>query len=325
MSHAHELLSAARDAVIRTQNPSIAALQAKLRIGHSAASKLISELEREGILLAPFPGRARGLNPDWRRVYVQSNLGDLRLNHFDQVAQLALFYFELAEEDANAHSKLARPQVSWRGIKWREVQHLFRSTWYGQQSLSLTDAALALNAWLADRGIAEAARPEAIESIRARCRDYERPFHSVNDPVQRLDRLYVRMARFFRRTVREDLSYHSRIAEYFVGNDLAPHSAPVPGYHAEHVVPCAVIRDIAIECFKEFWSVMQVAALMKRLLVVAHIPMAAKDLLDKGQNCLQHRMPDQAWDPVQSCIYARLHAKNIDVPVIPSHPCTCTY
>jgi hypothetical protein len=321
----NELLAQARAIVIRTRNPGVAALQAQLRIGYSSACELIIRLQHEGILLLPFPGRATGIHPDWRRIYVQSIKGDVRLAHFERVVQLALFYFELAEEDSDAHSEIARPQVAWTGIRWKDVQHQFRSNWYGQQNLSLTEAALAFNAWLGIQGIAEALLEEAAITIRAGCLPYERPYRPVRDERERLDRLYVRMARFFRRGVREDFSHHSRVAEYFVGNDLAPHSEWVLGYHGEHVVPCAVLRDIAFDLYADRWSVMHVAALMKRLLVVAYIPQEGKLLLDSGRRCLRNRMPDSAWDPMEGCIYARLHAKNIDVPFIAEYPCTCVH
>lgn len=321
----NELLVQARSTVIYTQNPGIAALQAKLRIGYSFACELIDQLQREGILLLPFPGRAAGIHPDWRRIHVQSIKGDARLTHFERVVQLALFYFELAEEDSNAHSGIAGPQVAWAGISWQDVQNQFRSNWYGQQNLSLTEAALAFNAWLGIQGVTEAFLEEAASAIRAGCLPYERPFRPVRDERERLDRLYVRMARFFRRGVREDFSHHSRAAAYFVGNDLAPHSEHVPGFHGEHVVPCAVLRNIAFDRYADQWSVMHVATLMKRLLVVAYIPQEGKLLLDSGQDCLRDRMPDSAWDPIEGCIYARLHSKNIDVPFIAQYPCTCAH
>lgn len=321
----NELIAQARATVIRTQNPGVAALQAQLRIGYSSACELINQLQREGILLLPFPGRASGIHPDWRRLHLRSIKADARLTHFERVVQLALFYFELAEEDSNAHSKIVRPQVVWAGIRWKDVQHQFRSNWYGQQNLSLTEAALAFNAWLGIHGVAEALLEEAASAIRAGCLPYERPFRPVHDKRERLDRLYVRMARFFRRGVREEFSHHSRAAEYFVGNDLAPHSERVSGYHGEHVVPCAVLRDTAFRLYEERWSVMHVAALMKRLLVVAYIPQESRSLLDSGENCLRDRMPDSAWDPIEGCVYARLHAKNIDAPFISDYPCTCVH
>lgn len=321
----NELLSLSRATVIRTQNPGAAALQAQLRIGHASACELIIQLQSEGILLSPFPGRAAGMHPDWRRSPVRSIQGDARLTHFERVVQLALFYFELAEEDSDAHSEIARPQVAWAGIHWKTVQQQFRSTWYGEQKLPLTEAALAFNAWLGMHGVAEALLEEAPSAIRAGCLPYERQFRPVRDERERLDRLYVRMARFFRRGVREDFSHHSRVAEYFVGNDLAPHSEKVSGFHGEHVVPCAVLRDVAFDCYAARWSVTDVAALMKRLLVVAYIPQEAKSLLDSGRHCLRDRMPDPAWDPLKGCIYARLHAKKIDVPFVVEYPCACAH
>lgn len=137
-----------------------------------------------------------------------------------------------------------------------------------------------------------------------------------------LDRAYVRLARFFRRMGREDISGDSRVVDYFVPKAEVPQNAHLPDYHGEHVVPCAVLRDVAIACFEEHWSVHDVVALLRRLLVLIWIERDRKDLLDNHSDHLRDKMP-AGWQPQTGCVYARLHAKGIAFTLAPGRECTC--
>jgi hypothetical protein len=313
----------AYDVVLRTQNPSIAALQARMNLGYSAATALISQLQKERVILCSWPERQPGIHPDHRRVNVQEIHGDRRLNYIERVVHLALFYFELTEEDTDGHSELVRSTLPASRLNWSEVQTLFRNDWYGSQRLSLTDAALIFHRWLLDQG----ATPETLggveAGIRGGCLPYERLFEPVSDPQVCLDRAYVRLARFYRRMLREDITRDSRAAEWFVSNSLVPQNNGSRGQHPEHVVPCAVLRDIAIECFADQWSVHQVAALLRSWLVVIWIDKTQSELLDHGENSLRDRMPAD-WNPTTGCLYARLHDKGIQFSPASGYPCQCS-
>lgn len=317
-----DLLAQAREVVIRTQNPSVAALQRHLRLGHGAAAALADQLARDGVLLCPWPGRPPGLHPDYRRVHVRSVRGDARLNHVERIVQLALFFFELAEEDTNADSRLIAAQLPGANLDWAEVQARFRDTWYGSASLSLTDAALAFHAWACARGAGPADLGAVEAGIRAGCLPYERPFEPALGTARRRERAYVRLARFYRRMLREDLTRHTRVADWFVPVAQAPQNRGRPGQHPEHVVPCAVMRIAAAACFEDHWSIHDVASLLRRWLVVIWIDDEDRRLLDHGTRHLKHRMPDN-WDGAADCVYARLHARGIAFAPAAGHPCLC--
>lgn len=322
MTHSASTLDTARDVVLRTQNPGIASLQAQLRLGHAAASALIAQLQAEDTVLRPWPGRQPGIHPDHRRIHVQSVKGDLRLQYIERVAQLALFCFELAEENSNAHSEAIKVQLPVATLPWKVVQDLFREEWFGTHKLTLTDGALAFHRWLVEVGAAPEQLGGVEAGIRSICLPYERPFAVVADPVVRLKRAYIRLARFFRRPLREDFSEHSRAVEWFVPNAVAPQNTGVAGQHPEHVVPCAVLRDIAKECYTDHWSVRQVAALLRSLLVVIWIEQLERDALDNGTSTLRSAMPAN-WTYSTGCIYARLHTKAIMFKPASGYACTC--
>lgn len=317
-------LDIAREIVIRTQNPSIAALQAATGLGYTAASKLIEELRQEHLIQETLPGRQLGIHPDYRRVQVLSIKGDARLNYIARVVHLALFFFELCEEGSDAHSQLIRDQLPAPGLKWRQVQALFRQGWYGTpQALSLTDAALAFDQWLCEQGASPQERNGVEAGIRAGCAAYERPFSVVTDSQMRLQRSYMRLARFYKRTIREDITQHSRVVERFVPNALAPQNVGRPGQHPEHVVPCADIGRRAREYFDHGWSIHDVASLLQRWLVIVWIDQKYREVLDHGQSNLKSHMPID-WDPLNGCAYARLHFKEIPFTPASGRPCICT-
>lgn len=315
-------LDAARTVVLQTQNPSIAALQAKLRLGYRAAADLIAELRNEHLILCPWPGRHTGLHPDYRRVGVRRIQGDARLNYIERVAQLAIFYFELAEEDNDGDSRLVQAQLPAEGVDWKEVRRLFRVEWYGTQKRSITEAALLFHAWLREQHKAPAQCNGVEDGIRARCLPYERPFAAVSDPRVRMDRAYVRLARFFRRMACEDITGHSRLVDWYISPDEVPQNMPMPGQHPEHVVPCALLRDMSIACYEDHWSAHEVAALLRHLLVIIWIGPAERDLLDKGAAHLKDRMP-VGWNAQSGCRYARLHDKGIKFVPAPGYECAC--
>jgi hypothetical protein len=262
-------------------------------------------------------------HPDDAQVHVQSIQGDPLLAYSERIGQLALFFFELAEEGNDAHSDAIKAQLPVPNVPWKALQTRFRADWFGTQGLTLTDGALACQRWLVEQG-AVAEHPGDVDAaIRAVCLPYERPFAPVTDPAIRLDRAYVRLARLFRRSLREDFSEHSRAVEWCVPNAVAPQNIGVPGQHPEHVVPCAVLRDIARERYGEPWSVRQVATLLRSLLVVIWIDEDGRVALDNGSGNLRSAMPKN-WVASSGCIYARLHDKGILFQPAPGYACSCS-
>lgn len=313
---------AARKHVLRTQNPGIATLQPGLGLGHAEAANEAADLRQQQVLLPPWPGRQPGLHPDHLRVHVQSIKGDARLVYIERVMQLALLYFELAEEDCDAHSEAVRARLPSPKLDWRQTQALFRRDWFGQHRMALTDAALAFHYWLRAQGVGSASWNGIEAAIRAHCLPYERTRVDVRDGQARTERGYVRLARFFRHMACEDITCDSRAVQWFVPDRLVPQNQKRPGTHPEHVVPCAVLRNLASDCFAEHRSVHQVTALLRRLLVVIWIEQNDRRLLDDGSDNLRSIMTP-GWHPSGGCLYARLHAKNIAFSPVPGYPCTC--
>ncbi|MGX4640870.1 hypothetical protein [Massilia sp. SYSU DXS3249] len=269
-------------------------------------------------MLEPSPD----LHPDYRREHVPTVKGNAPLNYIERIVQLALFFFELAEEDTNGDSRLICHQLPLPTLKWQQVQAQFRQVWYGSKALSLTEAALAFHHWICEQGGLFGNLDGVETGIREGCQPYEGAFYPVADPGRRLERSYIRMARFYRRMVREDITQHSRIAEWFVPNAVVPQNDGKPGQHPEHVVPCVVLRDLAKECFAKHQSVHDVAVLLRRLLVVIWIEPEHRDWLDFGKDNLKNRMPEN-WNSMSGCLYARLHDKVISFQHASGHPCTC--
>jgi hypothetical protein len=314
-------LGRARIAIRQSQNPSVSALQRVLRIGHSKASSLVEQLQDDGMLLSPMAGRQPGLHPDYCRYAVHRIVGNERLCHARMVVQTALLCFELDEEATAGDSAVLKLHAP-AGIHWRVLRTLFMEDWYGKQRLSLSDAALAYHEWLQERGAAPADCNGLVHAVRTECLPYERQRVDATASAIRLARGYVRLARYYKRSLAEDGSRHTRIAEYYVRNPVVPQNAKSPNRtYPEHVVPCAVLRDTATAAFEAGASVRDVAEWIESMMVVAWIEKAEARHLDCDLGWKDRMPPD--WDPASGCRYARLHIAQISFIPAPSHPCTC--
>lgn len=83
--------------------------------------------------------------------------------------------------------------------------------------------------------------------------------------------------------------------------------------YLEHLVPCAVIRDLAFKLFWDNKTVHDVAQMIGRLLRVAHITKEEARQLDYV-HCLKDRMPD-GWDHETGSVMARLEIAGIELMV----------
>lgn len=319
------LFAAAVDALLRSQDARVSRLRRDLHLDHGAAIALVEQLKRSGILLLDWPGRETGLHPDFQNVRLRDVSADEADVYTRRVANLAIFYWEMAEQDNDAHSDLVKMMLLPRMpvSLWKKAQDFFRRDCYAEAPMTITDAALKFHNWALARGLAPLKNIDYAAAIRAECLPYERPFVRLMDPASMLERAYVRLARYLRLAATDAASFHSRIPDYFVQISQVPQSAKSPGHdHPEHVVPCAVQRDIACEMFRSGHSVYSVAQLLKKLHVVIWINHEAREALDFGPSNLKYRMP-AGWRPENGCIYARLHEKHIPFDPPPSHPCTC--
>lgn len=108
---------------------------------------------------------------------------------------------------------------------------------------------------------------------------------------------------------------HSRIFEVLIPMDhvvVMGRSVNGDGY-LEHVVPCAVIRDLAFKMFWDNKTVHDVAQMIGRLLRVAHITKEEARQLDYAHR-LKDRMPD-GWNDETGSVMARLEIAGIELMV----------
>ena len=182
-------------------------------------------------------------------------------------------------------------------------------------------AALAFHDWLRERGVAPADCSGLSQTIITECLPYERPRVAATAPAERLARAYVRLARYYRRSLAEGGSRHTRIAQYYVRDAVVPQTLRLSvDQYPEHVVPCAVLRDTAEAAFEGGASVRDVADWIQRRMVVAWIARSDARRLD-GALGLKDRMPP-GWNIASGCCYARLHAGGVAFLPPSSHPCT---
>lgn len=229
--------------------------------------------------------------------------------------------FELEEEATAGDSAVLKLHAPPR-THWAALRTLFMQDWYGKQGLRLTEATLAYHAWLQELGAAPAHYSRLAQAIRTECLPYERTRVDATTPTIRLTRAYIRLARYYKRSLDEAGSRHTRIAEYCVRNAVVQHNAKSPSRtYREHVVPCAVLRNTATAAFETGASVRDVAEWIESMMVVAWIGKAEARQLDCDLG-LQDRMPPDS-KPATGCRYARLHVARITFTPATSYPCTC--
>ncbi|GEM_PF-1751057 len=308
---APDLIDKARIAVLQTQSPSVAKLQATLRLPHSQANALIARFEQERLILPARPGRERMLHPRYRRMHVRVISHDPRMVYVRRVVETALFFFEMWEEGNDGYSTIIhflkpRPSAGLTPLRKR-----FLKEWYGRDGMPLTDAALSFHRWLRAQDLCPIDNDGIETAIRTECLIHERdPVFSHTKEILR-DRAYVRLAGYYRQMYSNGVNRDTRVPDYFILREFIPQGTSLEGtQHPEHVVPCAVLRDTAMSYFEQERSLDQVVKMLERCLVIVWISLPEKDTLDTGTEALKDRMPT-GWNEESDCIYQRLHDKNI--------------
>jgi hypothetical protein len=315
------LLDLAREAVFRSRDPRVSRLQRDLRLPYSDAIDLIGKLEQEGIVIRPFGNGEPILHADYQRKMLRVASNGTRLAFVRRLVATALFFFEMAEETSNGHSRFFNAIKPHPKIRLTAARDFFLNKHYCY-GLGLTDAALAFNEWLAEQSLV----PEycnLIESaIRTECQPYERQFEHIQSDEIKLQRAYMRLARFYQLMYCEGGSFHSRVPDWTLAQDTPQSVASNGQSHPEHIVPCAVIGRTAMQLYTQDASVHDVARVIRKLLAIIWITQDEKDALDNGAGNWRDVMPP-GWHFDQGCIYDRLHQKSVVFTPIESHPCTC--
>lgn len=244
-------------------------------------------------------------------------------NYLERVAYLSYYFFEIAEENAgDGHSVLINLiNPAFGKLKMKQLRAEVLQRFIRDERLGMTKVAIETAAWLRSLGIAPLeieAEPDLLQSI---CAKYEHHFLDVQSGAERLSRRNQRLVRLLWLMHAHGVGAHSRAIQFFFPDSeiLVGRSpkAPVTGYHPEHVVPCAYIRDQSFLRFKERPLVKEnqfqedpvcmceMTRFVQRLMAVAHIHPDERDQLDKGGNSMKSTMPTD-WDPDTGDIFARL-------------------
>jgi hypothetical protein len=264
---------------------------------------------------------------------VDISLQDQRRNYLERIAYLAYFFFETMEEDAgDGHSgiiNLINPlpdKLSMQQLRELILRDLLASRQAQGLAISITDAALKAAKKLQSADIAPFEDDDDdVLLLKSICARYEHPFENVQSEEKRRARGCMRLVRLLWLMHIHGVGAHSRALEFIFPNDkiLIGRSpkAPATGYHPEHVVPCAFIRDEIFRRFeterrlvpqgraKEDLVCMQgMVQLIERLMAVAYIHPDERDALDSGKGALKDKMPE-GWDPDTGDILNRLRVR----------------
>ena len=327
---ADALLGLARASVHVTGSGSVARLQQDLGLGFALASALALRLEDEGTLLPAHGERARMLHPRFQQQTVRDVSAAPRPRYVNRLVALALFYFECFEEGHAGDSRIPKLLSPVTGVTVKTLRALFLARWYRDEGMSLVQAALAFHAHLVDAGLTDLTEAAMREAIAVACVPYARKFVQQLTLEERIDRAHLRLARCYRHMLADGINRESRVIEWYVPAQFVARGISTmrqacglaDGAHTEHVVPCAFIRDTALRYLDEGRSLDEVVRMTRRFLAIVDITGSERAKLDDGAQALRHVMP-AAWDVDSGCIYARLHAKQIDFAPPVKFACDC--
>lgn len=232
-----------------------------------------------------------------------------RLRRFAQVC------FEAAEEGAAADTRvlrLLRPVAGCRVVEMRRVVEECLAA----PDTTVVDGAIALHKWHVNRGVAVVTGEPAIAMLRDMCKPFARERVCIDSAELRMQRAYLRLARYLYDHYEEDPAHptaraHSRAMEYFIPMRWVLRGRSVGGTYHEHVVPCAFIRQHSIAMARAGRPLDDAAAAIRRMLAIVIITPEEQERLDrKSKLGLKDTMPD-GWCPDTGSIYRRLEIAGI--------------
>jgi hypothetical protein len=241
-------------------------------------------------------------------------------NYLERIAYLSYFFYQTHEEHGgNGHSMLIKLFNPTAGkISMATLRSVVLHGFVRQQKMSITETAVETAKWLRSAGLAPSDISNEQDQLQTISSRYEGTFdlpHSVRNV-----RVCLRLVRFLWLMYAHDVGSHSRAVEYFFPNDeiLIGRSpdAPISGYHPEHVVPCAYIRDEVKRRFVDRPLVVggkedelcarDMCQFVDRLMAVAYISKKEAAYLDKGEKAIKSTMPAD-WNPESDDILVRLN------------------
>ncbi len=270
------------------------------------------------------------LHPRFRQQTVRDVSAAARPRYVNRLVALALFYFECFEEGHAGDSRIPKLLSPVAGVTVETLRAFFLGRCYRDEGMSLAQAALAFHAHLLDAGLTDLTEAAMLEAIAVACVPYARKLVRQLTQEERIDRAHLRLARCYRHMLADGVDRESRVIEWYVPAEFVARGISkmrqacglADGAHTEHVVPCAFIRDTALRYLNEGRSLDEVVRMTRRFLTIVDITGSERAKLDDGAQALRQVMP-AAWDVDSGCIYARLHAKQIDFAPPAKFACDC--
>jgi hypothetical protein len=318
----HPSFVSAKEILCRERTVSVSLLQVNLRLQYSTALVLMGELERSGVVTPLNAAGFRTLTSKFLPPLPEGPPLNPTQLHAQRVFETALFFRDMYEENNDGDTRAIALVKPARTVSNTKLRQFVLHDLYRGRRLGLTDAALALDAWLqATPGAVTVPQGEVADILRELCAPHERETRDVVIEDEIIARAFMRAARYLRRIATEGVPSHSRVIEFFVPDNLVPTGhGREGGGHREHVVPCVYMRDVALDWFRRGHSEIEVARLLRHYVVIVHITPAQQQRLDgktnEGVN-LKVRMPDD-WVLGVGSVFARLEKAGIAFDMPPS-------
>lgn len=245
--------------------------------------------------------------------------------YLERLAYLCYFFFELEEESGgDGHSSVINLVNPTKGkLKLNQIRDLLLNDLIRQQRCSITEAALAAAQQFSS--LSEASEEFAFDTdlLKQVCSRYEHAYSPIDSADLKRERRFTRLARLLWLMSEHGVGQHSRAIQFFFPDSevvigKSP-DAPQRGYHPEHVVPCAYLRDYSLKHFEQHplvhnnvedqRSASDLIKVLRNLLAVAYISQDEKKKLDE-KNDLPYNskfsMPDD-WSPTTGDRLRRLY------------------
>jgi len=208
--------------------------------------------------------------------------------YIKQVFETALYFRDLLEEENGGRTDAINViKPDWfkkHKIPAAKLRKFVQDDLFRKRELSLREASieLAMNP-------VEITRPHYIDNgmiteINELSSGHERNLLEVKDKQQQIQRSFQRAARYLHRVHQKEVGAHSRVVEIFVPNEFVPTgNGSEGGGHREHVIPCAFLRDVALELYDSGAGVDDVASFLRAHVYIVNITKFQQETLDKSK------------------------------------------
>ena len=328
--HSPNIVDAAVEVLVAEQSVSISLLQRRLKLGYSAARSLMNILERNGVVSACDDNELRTLTQEYKMKDVPSLMMSERKKYIRSVFETTLFLWESHEENNGGDTKaisLLSPAGPTGGEPVKQRKAVFKVL-EDAPNVSLFSAAYALADWLLGSFPPALKYGDIKDELEALCAEQELRYEKVKGLEAKIERSYIRLARFIRRVSIGEAPENTDCFINFIPEDFIPkgYGKNGPGW-GEHIVPRKYLLHCGVALFKEGWPIKDVAREMRQNLAVVYISDAERKYLDYGPSLgglkLKDTMP-KGWRLGVDCPYKRLHMGGISFdPPVELKPCTC--